>query len=535
MSWLLDQFFGRKLEKETDACLRQLRLACVLSSRSKAAELINDWRQKEGPKITLGHAEWGDPVAVPGGNLIGGHALVTGGTGAGKTMFALLIIKALTGLLPQEKTIGFGLIDPKRDLFDRTLFLLAKRLESLVEQDPRAARELRRRIVIYDFSSRNPLSSYNILARWPNVEPDFFAFNRADLLLDLLAGSDRLSLGGIAVLRKVMLLLSEFGLPITCVDRVVEDEWFRNDLLARSRNESVKTYFRKHFLNVPKPTVAALLRRIDALFASEGVRLSLSGTTTPDFRRFQDEGKIVLVNLFGHNIARGVRRLLQGLILSDIRQAVFVRRNTEEPYLWICDEAQNFFLTENLRDNMTDLLTMSRSFGSHFLYLTQNMSTAVQDSRILKVLYTNLRWSFSMRGEPGDCAFLKPALPVTGRKLRPQADPFAEKTFLSMTEERAQTLDAIAHLPDRVGYLWLKSLSNEAIKLRTGDIDLPSGGDLQQAIRQIKSDPGIGMRMSRREYQRLIEKRDQEWAEGVDGDLGGKLEESYRRIRGEAP
>src|SRR2546427_7994820 len=147
-------------------------------------------------------------------------------------------------------------------------------------------------------------------------------------------------------------------------------------------------------------------------------------TPAPDFRRFQDEGKIVLLNCFGENISRGVRRLLQALVLSDIRQAVFARRQKDISYLWLCDEAQNFFLTEKERDNMTDLLTMSRSFGAYFVFLTQNMSTAVQDPRMLKILYTNIRWSFSMRGEPGDCAFLKAVLPVTGRALRPQASPF---------------------------------------------------------------------------------------------------------------
>src|SRR5204863_9237624 len=135
-------------------------------------------------------------------------------------------------------------------------------------------------------------------------------------------------------------------------------------------------------------------------------------------------GKIVLVNCFGASISRGVRRVLQGLVLSDIRQAVFARKNPSSPYLWFCDEAQNFFLTEKLRDNMSDLLTMSRSFGTFFLYLTQNIGSAVQDSRMMSTISTNTRWSFSMRGEPSDCDFLKSVLPITGRKPRLRTDPF---------------------------------------------------------------------------------------------------------------
>ena len=327
----------------------------------------------------------------------------------------------------------------------------------LAEHQPEAYEKLRSRIFIYDFSSRDPISSYNILARWPDAEPEFFALNRADILTDLLNGSDKLSLTGVSVLQKFLLLLSEFSLPITALNEVLHDEGFQSRLLARCRNEAVIAYFDRQFPAVPKSTLAALSRRVEALFASEGVRLSLSGNTAPDFRQHQDEGHIVLINCFGRTITRGVRRVLQGLVLSDIHQSVFARQQKGNAFLWFGDEAQNFFLTERLRENMTDLLTMSRSFGSHCLYLTQNMSTAIQDARMLKILYTNLTWSFSMRGEPGDCAFLKPALPVTGRKIRPKADPFSKDEFYSVAEERGMALDSVTNLADREGYLWLKS------------------------------------------------------------------------------
>src|SRR5438128_7113462 len=163
---------------------------------------------------------------------------------------------------------GFGTLDAKRDLFLGELYLLQRRLEHLAGVDPQAATELRRRVVIHDFASRDPVSSSNILARWPGAEPDFFAWNRADLLLDLLEGGDGLSLGGTAALQKLILLLSEFELPITCLDEVLHDERLRSCLLARCRNSSVSTYFARQFPNVPKPTVAALERRMDALFAS---------------------------------------------------------------------------------------------------------------------------------------------------------------------------------------------------------------------------------------------------------------------------
>src|SRR5207248_4233509 len=141
-------------------------------------------------------------------------------------------------------------------------------------------------------------------------------------------------------------------------------------------------------------------------------------------------GKIVLINCAGPNISRPVARTLQALFLSDIRQAVFARR-VKNPYLWVCDEAQNFFRTRQLRENMTELLTMSRSFGSFFLYLTQNLGSALQDGEVLETLHTNIRWSLSLRGTARDCAFLQPALPITGRLAKARGNPYAPQEYYS--------------------------------------------------------------------------------------------------------
>ena len=530
MSWVLNQIFGGKVHRDTRRYVSRLASSPAESARRRDSELITDLSSQAGSKITLGETPSGETVRVSLDEIVKAYGLVTGGTGSGKSMFALLILEALIESETGGST-GFGVLDAKGDLFQGALYLLSKRLDHLARHDPKAARELRRRIVIYDFSARDPLSSYNILARWPNTEADFFALNRADLLLDLLPGSDKLSLGAVAVLQKLLLLLSEFSLPITYLGEALYDEALRNRLLARCQNAPLAAYFARQFASVPKSTIAALRRRAEALFSSEGMRLTLAGQRAPDFRRLQDEGKIVLINCFGETIARSVRRLLQALVLSDIRQSVFARRRRDSPYLWFCDEAQNFFLTEQLRDNMSDLLTMSRSFGSFFLYLTQNLATAVQDTRILRILSTNVRWSFSMRGEPSDCAFLKPALRVTGRKLRPQASPFEEKRFYTLSEERSMALDSIAHLPDRVGYLWFKARSAEALRIKTEELVIPQGEELEAAVRAIRRDPSIGGRVSRREYDRLIAERDREWEE-EETELSVAFEQAYQNAQG---
>ena len=528
MRWLFERLFGARLEAQTSAYLRGLANARIRASSERTEQLVQALAGAEGPTLPMGCLDGGETVAVPMSEFVRSHAFVSGASGSGKTTFVCDKERSLLGLIPQTRGMGFGVLDAKQDLFDGTLWLIARRLAELERPD---ARELRRRIVVLDFSMRDPVSAYNILSRWPGADPEFFAQSRADLLLELLPGADGVSLGGSALLRRAILLLSEFGLPITRLDDLLYDERFRERLLARCRNDGVAKYFAHQFPALPKQTVGALSRRVEALFASEAVRLAVSGTSAPDFRALQDEGKIVAVNCFGADISRSVRQLLQALILSDLGHATFARRNHESAFLWVLDEAQNFFVTQHLRDHMMDLFCMARSFGTHLLLVSQNMATALQDARVLSILHTNIRWAFAMRGEPGDCSFLRGALPVTGRRRKPQADPFDEPSFYSLNEERAMVLDEIANLPDRVGYLWLKSRSREAVRVTVPALSVPQGAELAAAIAPLRRDPTFGARLSRREHEQRIAARDREWLAEPEADLGATLSGAYRRAR----
>jgi hypothetical protein len=272
---------------------------------------------------------------------------------------------------------------------------------------------------------------------------------------------------------------------------------------------------------------------MEALFSSDALRATLSGETVPDWRALQDGSKIVFVNLAGPNLSRGVRRVLQALIISDFCNAVFSRKCTDAPFLLVADEGQNCFVTERLRDQMADLLCMARSFGTHALLLTQAMGAAIRDPRLASVLHTNIRYSFSMRGDPSDAAFLKGALPVTGRKRRPQVNPFEEPSYYSLAEERSMALEGIANLSDRTGYLWLKSRAREAFLIRTEDLVMPTARELEQEIQALRSDPSFGMRQSRKEFDRMMAARRREWRAEPITDLDTALTGAYRQRRGE--
>ncbi len=529
--WFANKISKKRLTQETAEYLESLAQAPILASQRNITTFLRSLRNEPGPYVHLGDTPWGERVAVPLLELVKACGLTTGGMGSGKTFFACLIIEEIIQRLPGLRSMSFGVLDAKGELFDRALYLLARRIEALHGEEREA---LLRRIVIIDFSSREALSSYNILSRWPYTEPDFFVTSRLETLRELLPASEKLSLRGATVLKNVLSLLSEFSLPLPYLDELLSSEEFRGKLLSRSKNPAIRHYFENHLHEEGKQTIPALRARMETLFASESVRLALSGTSAPDFRSLQNEGKIVLVNCAGPMITRGVRLLLQGLVLSDIRQSIFARPNNPPvTYLWLADEAQNFFLTRQQQENMADILTMARSFGSFFYFLCQNLSTAIPDARILEQLHTNIRWSLTLRGSSRDAQFLRPALPVTGRLARPEPHPFRERTIYSGEEERALLLDGIAHLPDRTGYLWLKARFAQAIPLRTRMPVIPQGEEFRRIIEALREEPRWGGRVTRPVYEIQIKERDREWRTGErsDGNFEDGLEKAYEKER----
>jgi hypothetical protein len=98
-------------------------------------------------------------------------------------------------------------------------------------------------------------------------------------------------------------------------------------------------------------------------------------------------------------------------------------------------------------------------------------------------------------------------------------------------------LDEIANLPDRTGYLWFKSRSKEALRIRTPELVLPHGDELKAVIDPLRNDPTLGARLSRKEYDQKVAARDKEWlAAPLSGtaDLSTNLASEYKKKRGAA-
>src|SRR5438093_3402852 len=123
--YVLEKLYGRSIAAETQAHLAEVASARTRAARNRATTVLRDLRAEVGPRVTLGQTEWDDPIDLPLEHLVKAHSIMTGGTGSGKTMAALLIVDAIL----RAPEFAFGVLDAKGELFERTLFLIARLLE----------------------------------------------------------------------------------------------------------------------------------------------------------------------------------------------------------------------------------------------------------------------------------------------------------------------------------------------------------------------------------------------------------------------
>lgn len=503
---MIDKVFGKRMLREMQQHLGQIANGIEQTSRTQASAILRTLASRPGPHVEFGRTEWGEEIRIPIADLVRLHALITGGSGSGKTMAMLLVMSAMLeacGDLP----LGCAVVDgAKADLFMGMLYLIQLRLEELAASDPAAALQLRRRVRIIDFAGAgDTVTPFNLLARRPDSEADSFAGHQVDLLLDLLPEAEALKLAA-APLKTLVQILSapEVGMSVIDLIRALDDETFLHEALARCDDAALVETHARQMATLSRSTRAALRRRLELLISSASVTRMLAGKTAPDFRRFQDDGCFVAVNCAGPNISGRLTQFLNTLIVSNFCTSIYGRQRPEVPFVVIADESQHLFSSAIMREHLADAGRLSRRYGTFFWFVTQNLSVSIPDARLLRLLQTNVGWTWSGRGDPADCAFLKPVLPVTGRRARPKREPFEPTRFYTDAEERSLLIDEIANLLNRTGYLWLKGQALEALRARTVDLDIPQGADLEKAVASIRSDPTIGDRVSRKEYDRSL-------------------------------
>jgi hypothetical protein len=398
------------------------------------------------------------------------HMAVWGASGSGKS-------NLLLDLIMQDIAAGRGccLIDPKGDL---VLDVLAAM--TAVPEDAWAV--LARDVVVVDPSEPdcpvafNPLevNSYGSPSR--QRQEMVSVFRKIWHLDD--AQTPRLGL----VLRRAVQLAMENGLTLCDIQRILTDEVYRAGLVARSNDDSVRTFWEREFPDSPSAQMqwaASTLTRLEALLDDPNVRRMLGQPRSSfDFRKVMDEGKVLLINLAKGRLGQETASLIGGFLLAKLQMAAESRQDIWPPesrrvfYLYV-DEFQNYATR-----SFEEMLAEARGYGLSLVMANQHL--AQLDDGLRRAVLSNARIRVAFRMSHEDAALLaqefwrfqgdrvKETRWDTVRIGRLQI-PVPEPVYHSAGDEARQNREALHYLPDRM--MWVHIQGQGAPRLlRTVDI-----------------------------------------------------------------
>jgi hypothetical protein len=512
-----------ELATEADRCLRQ--------HEEQGLERL---KEGPGPKIYLGETLSGDRVEVAADFFTRFHSLIAAMNGAGKTMAVALLLFVLLRMAATSRKLGLIILDGKRDLFNITIYALSILLLELERTQPKAAADLRSRTRIIDCDRTDPVTSWGLFALWPGADLEVFGEHRIEFFANQRGSSDTEMTTGVKSLGKhVIMALAEHSLGPDKVGRFLHDATFRSFLLARSKNERVREYFTLQFPHQHKATIGAFERDVDRMCSpSKPLRLMTSAPAAPDVRAAMDRGEIIIATTAGQ-ASPWVQQAYSNFLFSECVGAGFRRDGPETQVLVVVDEAQTFLETPSQRANAMRALTRLRSYKVSLMLMIQNLAI-VRDPALQDIINSEVATKLILRGSPENANGMEKFFGVTGRRLRPQLDPFAESEFYSLSEEQRLLREEIASLPDRAAWLWVKGRTEQAVKMKIADLNIPQGRALHDAVQPILEDAGLGMRIGGAEYERLVQERERKFTQLMaTGDTGLKSElaRQYKRAK----
>lgn len=274
------------------------------------------------------------------------HLYCVGKSGSGKSKFLELLIES-----DLKHGQGLAVLDPHGDLVDNVLRMLP---ESRLKD-----------VVIFDPSDIDFPVSFNPLA---NVKPE---------------QKMRVTIGFIEVFKKlfgvgwtprlehvlrytVLALLDTPGASLVSIQQMLTDKNFRQSVVKNIKDDVVKNFWTQEFAawsqKFDAEAITPLLNKVGQFIATNQVR-NLVGQreNTLDFRRFMDEGKIVLMKVSKGMLGEENAQLLGAMLVTRIYQAAMSRADMAEEdrrdFYFYVDEFQNF-----ATDTFDEILSEARKY-----------------------------------------------------------------------------------------------------------------------------------------------------------------------------
>lgn len=300
------------------------------------------------------------------------HCYILGATGTGKSTLLLRMLKQ-----DIERDAGVCLLDPHGDLVEQVLDVIPpRRIGDVILIEPDHPK-----LVV-------GLNFLECTGPRPQLQMNFIT-NELIKIFHRLYDLDRAG-GPIfeQYMRNALLLVMDNTRPggtLMDIPLLFEDKEFRINLLKTCQNPYTVNFWRHQAhrttgdsgLNNMAPYITSKLNQ----FTHNALLRPIIGqsSSTVDFRRCMDEGRIVLIKLakgvLGELDAHLLGMLIIGKLFNTALQRADMPPEKRRPFYLYVDEAHNF-----TTDTVAHLLAEARKFGLHLTLANQNLAQ-VSDTR----------------------------------------------------------------------------------------------------------------------------------------------------------
>lgn len=322
------------------------------------------------------------------------HVYIVGKTGTGKT--TLLENLAIQDL---QNGNGVGLVDPHGEFAEKMLdFVPSGRLNDVIYFNPA---DLTHPIAFNVLEKVNPeyrhLVASGLMGVFKKIWPDVWSARMEYILHNA-----------------VLALLEYPGSTLLGINKILSDRDFREKVVSRLTDPSVKSFWVKEFAKYPdrfrEEAVAPIQNKIGQFISSPLIRNIIGQTkSSMDFREIMDSGKILIMNLSKGKIGEDASRLLGALCITKLQLAAMSRVNVPENerqdfYLYV-DEFQNF-----ATESFANILSEARKYRLSLILAHQYIAQLVQGDNVTvkDAIFGNVGTMIVFRIGAEDAEFLEP-------------------------------------------------------------------------------------------------------------------------------
>lgn len=327
--------------------------------------------------------DWNDALVSLTSQEMRTHGYVLGATGCGKTTILQHVIAQ--NILHRH---SFIILDLRGDLVNIALELCAERV------DPR-------KVALFDLREKMRPLGFNPLAG--EGEPYF----RALAVLNSISSESEswgVQLG--ESMRFALLLLAETGEPVTRLEKIFFEVSFRDNLIARSKDDQVKGFWERYGkLSTTQQTNMAtpVLNKISLLLSPSSLKKTLGHPQPLDLgNHLNTPGSVSLISLAADEL-HSAGRMMGNLMLKSICREIFARVQIPEdervPIQLIVDEFEHFSAKE-----FEEILAEGRRFK--FGLLLAHQTLAQINPRVRSMILNNVGFKAVFRTGREDGATL---------------------------------------------------------------------------------------------------------------------------------